>query len=191
MIATHAYFSIEAFRGGSRHAFNYIFDNYYLPIYFFANKLVPDKLIAEDIAQESFVRLWEKHSSFTEQSAIKAFLYIITRNACFNFMKQSQRDKKYEAGWAMCVDDEEDHVLNRLTGSEVLREIHTAVANLPPVCRMIIRMSYIEGLKNNEIAERLNLSIQTIKNQKARGLYLLKKRHWKYWAIVIATGILL
>jgi RNA polymerase sigma-70 factor (family 1) len=178
MIAARRGFSISAFREGNQRAFHFVFDHYFLPICFFANRLVPDRLIAEDIAQDIFVRLWEKHGDFNCEESIKAFLYISTRNACFNFIRQWERNKKQEASWAFAWDEEDDHVLNKLTVTEVLREVYAAVEELPPVCRRIMYLSYVEGLRNREIAEQMELSIHTVRNQKARGLYLLKKRPW-------------
>lgn len=169
-------FSIHAFQQGDPNAFNFIFSVYYPPLCFFAGKLIADRLIAEDIAQEAFVRLWQKHESFDCQEAIKAFLYVITRNACLNFLKHCKRKKKNEQTWAHTWDETEDYVLNKLTRHEKMNEVYTAVNTLPPECRKVILLSYVDGFRNNEIAEKLDISVHTVKNQKTRGLSLLKKR---------------
>jgi RNA polymerase sigma-70 factor (ECF subfamily) len=132
--------------------------------------------MAEDITQESFVRLWQKHEAFSCQQSIKAFLYIITRNACLNFIKHWQCQKKKQEMWAFTWDETEDHILNKLTRTDAYGEVYSAINNLPTECRKIIILSYIEGFRNQEIAEQLHLSINTVKNQKSRGLYLLKKK---------------
>jgi RNA polymerase sigma-70 factor (family 1) len=169
-------FSIQSFQNGDQQAFNFIFACYYRSLCYFAGKFIPVTSIAEDITQESFVRLWEKHDAFSCQHAIKTFLYIVTRNACLNFLKQWNRDKKNEDKWRTTYDETEESLLPDLTRSEELKGILTAVEELPAECRKVIQLCFIEGYENQEIARQLHLSVHTIKNQKARGLYLLKKR---------------
>jgi RNA polymerase sigma-70 factor (ECF subfamily) len=59
---------------------------------------------------------------------------------------------------------------------EVFNELYREINQLPEQCGKIVRMGYIEGMKNEEIARELGLSIQTVKNQKTRGVMLLKRR---------------
>lgn len=169
-------FSIEAFREGDQQAFNFIFAAYYPSLCFFASRLLQLRPVAEDIIQEAFVKLWKLHTAFNGQQSIKAFLFIITRNACLNFIKQLERDKEKEAHWSMTLDVVEEDKLNQLTRSEALVEIYQAVNGLPPECKKVITLHFVDGLRNLEIAKQLELSVHTVKNQKARGLYLLKKR---------------
>lgn len=169
-------FSIQSFQQGEQQAFNFIFARYYRALCFFANSFIPAWSAAEDITQDSFVRLWEKHDEFSCQQAIKAFLYIITRNACLNFLKQCNRERKHGETWGSTHDHIEDSLLPNLLHAEVMNGIVAAINELPPECRKVIELCFMEGLKNHEIAEELRLSVHTIKNQKARGLYLLKKR---------------
>jgi RNA polymerase sigma-70 factor (ECF subfamily) len=105
---------------------------------------------------------------------VKAFLYITTKNACLNFIKQSERNTKQQSELTYIHSQKEDHVLSHIIRAEVLREVHAAIETLPPQCRKIVRMSFVEGLKNQEIADRLNLSINTVKNHKMRAVSLLK-----------------
>lgn len=130
----------------------------------------------EDITQESFIRLWQKHDAFSCENSIKAFLYIITRNACLNFIKHLQRQQKSMKYWSLGWKEEDDNTLNKLTKTDISNEVQAAVRALPPECSRIIWLSYLEGLKNHEIAQRLRISVHTVKNQKSRGLYLLKKK---------------
>jgi len=70
----------------------------------------------------------------------------------------------------------EQACINEIIRAEIVREIEEAVSQLPPQCRKIITMSYMEGMTNREIAQEMGLSLQTVKNQKNRALGLLKKR---------------
>ena len=176
VVCVQSGFSIQSFRSGDQQAFNFIFTCYYRSLCYFATRFIAARPVAEDITQESFVRLWEKHDVFTCQQAIKTFLYIVTRNACLNFLKQWDRDKKKEDVWRITCDESEVPILQHMYRSEELQGIFQAMETLPPECRKVIQLCFIEGYENHEAARQLQLSVHTIKNQKARGLYLLKKR---------------
>jgi RNA polymerase sigma-70 factor (family 1) len=174
-IHTHNAFSIDAFCKGNQQAFNFIFECYYRSVCFFANRIIPAKPVAEDITQEAFVRLWEKHNAFDCERSIKSFLYIITRNACLNFLKQGRRDKTYEDYWLHLLEEAEDPLASFMD-SEVMARLSAALALLPTECRKVMQLSYIDGLQNKDIARQLGISVHTVKNHKARGVLLLKKR---------------
>lgn len=174
-IRAHSAFSIDAFCKGNPQAFNFIFDCYYRSVCFFANRLIPAKPVAEDIAQEAFVRLWEKHNAFDCERSIKAFLYIITRNACLNFLKQGRRYKVHEDDWLHLLEEAEDPP-SIFAQSEMISKLSAALGSLPPECRRVMQLCYIEGMQNKDIALHLGISVHTVRNHKARGLLLLKKR---------------
>ena len=165
---------VSGFNKGNQRSFSSIFNTYYASLCFFAERMILDKQEAEDIVEETFVKLWRLHANFETMQNIKAFLYITTKNACLNYIKQSDRTNKQQSDLQYMLAQQEDHVLNSLTKAEVLREVHAAIESLPPQCRKIVRLSFLEGLKNQEIADRLNLSINTVKNQKMRAISLLK-----------------
>lgn len=71
---------------------------------------------------------------------------------------------------------DEKNVINNIIQSEVLAEVYQALATLPESCQRISRMSYLEGLKNEEIAVKLGITVNTVKTQKQRGLQLLRLR---------------
>jgi RNA polymerase sigma-70 factor (family 1) len=164
------------FNKGNPKSLSAIFDRFFGPLCFFAERMVMHKEQAEDIVIESFVKLWDLHAKFATIQNIKAFLYITTRNACLNYLKQSDRNASRQSDMAYLHSQTEDHVLTEITRMEVLREVHTAIESLPPQCRKIMRMSFVEGMKNQEIAAQLKLSVNTVKNQKVRAIYLLKMK---------------
>ncbi len=165
---------VHEFNKGNPKSFSSVFNTYYSALCFFAERMILDKEEAKDIVEESFIKLWRLHANFATMQNIKAFLYITTKNACLNFIRQSERNAKQQSDMVYMLAKKEDHVLTEITRAEVLRELHAAIESLPPQCRKIVRMSFVEGMKNQEIAEQLNLSVHTVKNQKVRAIYLLK-----------------
>lgn len=167
-------FSISDFRSGDKFAFELVFSSYYSPLCYFARRLLSSDLVVEDVTQEVFLRLWERHRNFNSPHSIKAYLYIVTKNECINISRKLESRRKQEQNYKDGILSVTDPHSGNATGcSEQLRK---AIGTLPPQCRKVIVMSYINGFPNREIAQQLSLSVSTVKNQKVRGISLLRKR---------------
>jgi len=167
---------IVSFKKGGPDALQTLLKQYYNPLCLFADRLLIDKAAAEDIVGEAFIKLWNKRTNFESLQNIKAFMYITVRNACLNHLKQVKRDTLSKKQMAYLTGEKEEYVLNEMIRAEVLKEIMNEVNNLPEQCGKVLRLGYLEGLKNQEIADLLNISVHTVKNQKARAIQLLKTR---------------
>jgi len=164
--------SMVAFQNGDKAAFNHVFNMFYKRVCFFAAGIV-DQNTAEDIVQDAFVKLWERRLSFDTLNAVKAFLYLTTKNSCINTYKHQKVVEKFESSQAESID--ESNVIYRLIEAEVLEEVQRAVQQLPPGYRKVIYLSYFQGLSNQETADCLQVSINTVKTQKVRSLRILRE----------------
>lgn len=167
---------IASLKKGDPDALQTLLKHYYSPLCLFAERLLADSAAAEDIVGESFVKLWNKKSDFENHQNLKAFMYITVRNACLNYLKQAKRDSLSKKQLAYLTGEKEEFVLNEMIRAEVLKEVMDEINNLPEQCRKVLKLGYLEGMKNQEIADLLNISIHTVKNQKARAIQLLKTR---------------
>lgn len=153
-------------------AFKYVFDNYYKSICLFIRKFIPDPDQSEDIAQDVFVSIWEKNLQFANLKALKAFLYQTARNRSINILEHEKVKKGYRDK-AIQADKKEDFFTINYIENETQRLILKVLDNLPPRAREIIYLQ-LEGLKNNEIAEQLNISVYTVKSHKSNAYKFLK-----------------
>jgi RNA polymerase sigma-70 factor (family 1) len=167
---------IDSLRKGDPDALQTLLKHYYSALCLFAERLLGDSAAAEDIVGESFVKLWNKRANFENHQNLKAFMYITVRNACLNYLKQLKRESLNQKQLAYFTGEKEEFVLNEMIRAEVLKEIMEEINNLPEQCRKVTKLGYLEGMKNQEIADLLNISIHTVKNQKARAIQLLKIR---------------
>lgn len=167
---------MASLKAGNSQVMITFFDLYYAPLCFFAYRLIRNRPAAEDIVEDSFMKLWKKHTDFESVQNIKAFLYITTRNACLNFLKQHQRDSASIRELAYLASEKEDHILNSMVRTEVLREIYQEIEKLPAQSRKVFKMSILENMKNQDIARQLDISIHTVKNQKMRAMQLLRTK---------------
>ncbi|MFA6946198.1 MAG: RNA polymerase sigma-70 factor [Pedobacter sp.] len=152
-----------------------LFKAYYSRLCYFSFQLIRDKVIAEDIVQEAFFKYWNHRDELAlhNADAVKNFLYSTVRNASLNMI----RHEKVVSGYLELQDSEpiEDfNIIHSIIRSEVLAELHMALETLPERCQRISKMGYLAGMKNSEIAEKLGVSVNTVKTQKKRGLQLLR-----------------
>lgn len=157
-------------------SFEFIFRKFYPSLCFFAERITGSHDDAEDITEELFVKLWNKQLQFESEQHLKAYLYRSAKNACLDFLKVSERSDIRNTFFAEERGYSEDAYLNEIIRAEIISEVYHAIESLSPQCSKIITMSYLDGKSNQEIAAELNLSVQTVKNQKGRGLALLKQR---------------
>ncbi|OQP66471.1 hypothetical protein A3860_13355 [Niastella vici] len=167
---------LVSFRKGGPDALQSLLKQFYSPLCLFAERLLGDKAASEDIVGEAFIKLWNKRDNFENLQNLKAFMYITVRNACLNHLKQAKRDSLNQKQLAYLTGEKEEFVLNEMIRSEILQEIMQEVNNLPEQCGKVLKLAYLEGLKNQEIADLMNISVHTVKNQKARAIQLLKVR---------------
>jgi RNA polymerase sigma-70 factor (ECF subfamily) len=89
-------FIIRELKQGNQLAISAIFHRFYAQLCLFADSFVKDQLVAEDIVSDVFIKLWNKANDFSSLTAIKAFLYISTKNASLNYINQRVRTEKYK-----------------------------------------------------------------------------------------------
>lgn len=163
-------------RSGDEAAFALVFNHFYPALCYFSQKITGDRQAAEEITEDTFMKVWQRHTDFENLSAVKAFLYISARNSCLNFLDHRRYKTKQEQDLANLSEPVEESVLNEIIRAEVLNEIHQAINDLPAECSRIFKLLYRENKKPREIAEQLNISVSTVNSQKQRGLLLLKKK---------------
>lgn len=161
---------------GERDAFSFVFREYYAAMCAYAEKLTGVQDHVEDIVEDVFLKVWVTQQQFENFQHLKNFLYKTTRNACIDHLRRMKHSRERQAQFQALQHQWETATDLHLIRTEVYRTIYRAIDQLPEQCSKIVRMGYIEGKSNEEIAATLGLSIQTVKNQKSRGISLLKLR---------------
>src|ERR1700689_1849067 len=167
---------VDDFHRGDEKAFSQLFRLLYAAMCFYALRYTGDQAAAEDITEESFLKIWDRRETFSNYKVLRSFLYSTVRNASLNWLKTKKRQAVHKKELAIQTEVFESSVLENIVRAEVFNDVYAAFAKLPPRCRQIISMIFFEGKNAREVAEELNLSIGTVKTQKARGLMLLRNR---------------
>jgi len=165
---------LVAFRNGDEDAINRIYRAYYRPLCYFARGFINNKEEAEDIVIDTFIKLLRKRNDFDELTKIKAFLYKATRNACLDFLKHIKRKTASHEEIIHLMQQDEDFIQSKIIKAEFFKLIIDEVERLPPIRKKIFKMIFIEELSTAEIAEKLGITVDTVRVQKARAIDSLR-----------------
>src|SRR5690554_3623633 len=152
----------------------HIFKTYYRRLCHFAWQLTGDPFIVEDMVQDAFANYWKNMQKVSnDESAIRNFLYTSVRNACYNHHTRKKVVKRWES-LTPINNEAPPEILHKIIRSEVMSEVYRVMKLMPEGCREVFRLGYLEGLNNPAIAKTLQVSINTVKTQKQRGLKILR-----------------
>lgn len=166
---------IQRFAAGEPAAFRALYKQLYLPVFRFVQQWVENIQDAEELTADTFVKLWNNRKRFETLDHVRAFLHVTARNACINFLKKlrTKTAQQNALETRFHVDTSADFTLQEIR-QELMKLVYAEVEQMPKRMKEIFMLSYSEGLKPSEIALRLNLSVQTVQNQKANAIRLLK-----------------
>lgn len=153
--------------------FEVIFRKYYPGLLLFVERHVGDRDLAKDIVQDVFFKLYENSAKLPDGLNVKSWLYKVSRNAAIDYIRHLKviDNNHLLMAESMIFAGEIDEVINE----ELACKINRAVDSLPEQCRQVVYMSVIEGKKYTEIAQGLELSINTVRTQISRGYKKLRK----------------
>jgi RNA polymerase sigma-70 factor (ECF subfamily) len=161
-------------------SFESMFRQYYQMLCAYAYRFVNDADTAEEIVQELFYKLWEKKSELQINSSLKSYLYSAVHNRCLKFIEHRNVENRYRNYYLLHeseVDNEPQHSSN---ARELQGIIDDTLNSLPERCSRIFRLNRYEGLKYNEIALKLSISVKTVEANMGKALKMLRKNLKEY-----------
>jgi RNA polymerase sigma-70 factor (ECF subfamily) len=166
--------------------FDSFFNRYYKAVYFFACKYVKDGAVAEDIVENSFIKLWEKREQLESEAALRGYLYKTVYHGCLRWnSRQSMVDRRQKEIVYLSETVEKD-CLENMIRAETLRRVKEAMEELPSECRKVFMKLFVEGKSVAEAAAELKVAVSTVKNQKARGIKILRMRLTSFLFVVFS-----
>lgn len=163
--------------------FEEVFREYYPGLLLFVERHLGDREFARDIVQDVFHKLYVSGEWQLENFNIKSWLYKVSRNAAVDYIRHLKVIDHHRVLMAesMIYAAEVDEEINE----ELAARIRGAIGSLPEQCRVIIEKSVIEGKKYTEIAQELNISINTVRTQISRGYKKLREQLASSWDSLI------
>ncbi|MBV9961461.1 MAG: RNA polymerase sigma-70 factor [Parafilimonas sp.] len=146
-----------------------IYKLYYQKLVFFAKSILRTKQLAEEVVEDVLIKLWCNRSEITKVKNLNIYLYTAVKNTSLNLLSQQAR-QLVSAPFDFLNIELENELANPqelMITTEMMKRMHCAVDTLPPRCKMIFRLVREDGLKYKEVAEILNISVNTIDVQMA------------------------
>lgn len=164
---------LSTFRVNEREGFQCLYDSCYRSLVYFADSIVDDPEVAEDIVQEVFVDLWMHKRYYHISGDIVDYIYKSVRFASLRYLKKSrQQQKAYEN---FVVESEAENMSVEDLEPDRVELLFSLVNKLPEERRKIFMMASVKGMKYKEVADNLGISINTVKTQLVRSLRFLRE----------------
>ncbi len=146
-----------------------LYQAFYGKLHQFAKALVHSNEVAEEIVEDVFVKLWCNRTNITTIDNITVYLYVAVKNSCLNFISRRAKDMISAPFDFLDIElnEETDTPDDILITAEMMQHMHKAIEALPPRCKMIFKLVREDGLKYKEVAQILNISVNTIDVQMA------------------------
>jgi RNA polymerase sigma-70 factor (family 1) len=166
---------VEKLKSGDKDSFTEIFSAYYKDVVFFAYSFTHEQFVAEDIVQDTFVKLWEDRERLEVKVSLKSFLLKTVQNRCIDWHRHKKLIDNHSSYIINTTPLYEYNTDNYLLRSEMEEMIAKALIQLPEKVKESYELNRVEGLKYHEIAFRLNVSVRTVEVRISRALELLRK----------------
>jgi RNA polymerase sigma-70 factor (ECF subfamily) len=156
--------AVSKLKGGDKQALNFFFNKYYNRLVAYIVTYNHDNVLAEDVVQQAFIKLWVNRERLDTTKSPKNYLYTIAFNLFVDSVKKRKKEQQFLIDtWNTSLNpilEEDDMALeNRI------KKMQKIIATLPPKCKEIIHLNKIEGVKYKDIAIKLGISIKTVESQ--------------------------
>jgi RNA polymerase sigma-70 factor, ECF subfamily len=142
--------------------FEHYYKKHYRSFFLMSCKYVKDAAQAEEIVNDVFLKIWEDGDKINIESSLKSYIYKAVINRSINALNKSKRELIHHTD--VGVIPEESYEMRQIEENELMVKIYAAIDQLPDQCKRVFEMSRFEELKQQEIADKLGISIKTVKN---------------------------
>jgi RNA polymerase sigma-70 factor (family 1) len=165
---------LEKFNKGDEKAFDYFYQTYSLSIYRMLLKMVKVDVIAQELLQDVFVRIWEKRHLIDPQQPFKSYLFRIARNISYDFYRKLGNDDKLQNEVRKHVSEVYSHIEEDLYLKETEQFINDVIDQLPKKQKQVFVLCKIEGKSYEEVSTLLGISISTVNGHIVNATKILK-----------------
>lgn len=164
---------IKNINEGNEEAFKILFELYYSKLLYMAKSYISNAEDAEEIVQDVFLKAWKKRKNITTN--INGYLFKITKNSCLDYLR-SKKSKLTTSHNILQLEAFINHSAlsdenaSTIIEQELAEKIQHSIELLPDKCKMVFVKSRMEGMKNKEISNELDISVKTVENHMSRAI---------------------
>ena len=166
---------IEEMKAGDHSAYETLYNKYASQLYVFTANKLHSKEIAEELVHDVFIRLWEMRARLDIQSNVAGYLFKMMRNEVLQYLRGVKHPEAFIDEMLVVEIGDQGTADESIYYKEMAAYLTQIIAGLPEKCREIFVLSRDHDLSIKEIASRLNIADQTVKNQLTKALTVLRK----------------
>lgn len=163
--------------------FERYYKEHFKQFFLMARKYVKDPAQAEEIINDVFLKLWEDGDTITIESSLKSYIYKAVINRSINVFNKNKKEALHQTDMAIFPD--EGYELRQIEENELKIRLYAAIDQLPDQCKKVFEMSRFDELKQQEIADKLGISIKTVKNHITIALKQIHSSVEKYLVLLV------
>lgn len=168
--------TFNRFKHGDKEAFDTIYNLYSKKLYAFVYKILKTDADAKEIVQIVFIKLWEKRKKINGSELFNCYLFTIAYNASISLIRKRLSVKKYvEYVNSLQRNNSENRTIEDLDFEELNKQIQHLVDKLPAKQKEVYKLSRQDNFSYKEIAEKLNISVNTVENHISKSLAFIRK----------------
>ncbi|HEY8955956.1 RNA polymerase sigma factor [Chitinophaga sp.] len=160
---------------GDQPAFQRLFNHYWSRMYANALQFVKSPVLAEDLTQEIFIKIWMNRERLLAVQRFDAFLYTTAKNLILDEFRKRVLPTVQEEGHHVAMASDLPSAQDKLELKDVEGQLHAAINQLPAQLQLAFRLSRFQGMSHDEIARQMNISRVTSKNYIARSIAAIRK----------------
>lgn len=176
---------MQEIKADNMFAFDLLYKKYCKKVYKFGYSILKSTEESENLMQDVFLSLWENRQKVEKNSSIKSYVFTITYNSAISIIRKKARESQFIEYLKSLPEINEDPVNLKLEYNELANKLDEIIKGLPQRQKEVYLLHRVEGLKYNQIAERLNISVNTIENHMSRALNTIRKKLGSYSLIAI------
>lgn len=161
-------------------AFENLFKSNYEELCRFAAGFLKDMDQAEETVQDVFFTFWKNRKDINIKESLRAYLFAMTKNKCLKTLRSKGYEEKYKIQESSVQQDSVSTPVDELNAKELYTIIEKTMNSLPERTRVIFKLSRDEGLKYQEIAEKLSISVKTVEANMGKALKVFRKKLTEY-----------
>ena len=166
-------------------AFDLLYKKYSKKVFKFGYSILKSTEESENLIQDVFLNLWENRHTVKNDSSIKSFVFTITYNSAISVLRKKAREEKFIEYLKSLQELHEEPVNSEIEFNELSDKLDKIINKLPQRQKEVYQLHKIEGLTYKQIAERLNISVNTIENHMAGALKTIRKNLGNYSLVAI------
>jgi len=179
---------VEDFTSGDLRAFDLLYHTYYNRLYNFVFGLIKIRTESEGIVQEVFIKIWESRNQLNKHSSFESFLFTVAYNTTISLLRKKATEKKYiEYIKSIQIETELPLIDEELDLKKLNKTITEEIDKLPKRQKEVFKLKYFENYSYKQIADKLQISVNTVENHMAKSRLFLKQNLSKNYL----TGLLL